>query len=472
MGISACAINHGPMRAHLLGLTAVLFACGGPTGPLDSGTRMDSGIEGQRDGGSDASVSGCGDGVIDEGEACDGTATACSELGASWTGGQAACRADCSGWDVGACMRPSAPRWEAVKPAERDAARFGGALCNDGTPFTFVVRLAPEPSSEWVIHLQGGVFCDDAAISCADRLRDDPELTTTSPFADRSTGPLTMGGIFSGDPTINPDFSAVNEVLAFYCSSDFWTGTDPNRRPTIADPEGWYFAGRANVSAMLDVLTERYGLSDGDATTRVLWGGSSAGAFGAQFNLPRVREELPGAFADERVLYFGDAPWMLDWDDPTHRITTTTIPDRDVWRGALAFWGGRLNSDCEATVTDPIDCWFGAAWYPIVRAMVPVLVQQSTIDGSFGYFLHGFTTCSEAGVCTDPGDQSSLDTWSDDVASELASVDRLFSGHQRYHTLAASDAGLGVGPAGSTLRDVLHRYWTGGPPERVTFSAP
>jgi hypothetical protein len=358
-----------------------------------------------------------------------------------------------------------------VKPAERDPERWGDARCNDGTPFGFAIRLAPTPSTPWVIHLEGGVMCDDNSILCSDRLRDDAPLTTTPATEDRRLFSLPRSGILSDDAALNPTFAGANQVLALYCSSDLWSGATTERRPTTGDPTGWYFAGRANVAALLETLVQRYGLSDSDPETRVLWGGSSSGAMGAHMNVPQIRDALPRSFAAQRVKLFADAGWMIDYDDPEHRIGLATDPDREVWRDGLAFWGGRVNADCEALHDDPVDCWFGEGWYETVGAQMPVLVQQSEIDGSFGNFLHGFEGCSGIGRCADPEVQAAIDAWRARLIASIGEPEWLFSGSMRYHVLAMGDAGLSIGDPGSTLREVLGRFWSGAPPERVTFDA-
>src|SRR5207237_310181 len=98
-------------------------------------------------GSSTSGTAECGNGAVDPGEVCDGAGRACSELGASYSGGMAACRASCGGWDVSQCQRANGSNFEFVKPAERDPARFATARCNDGTPFPMAVRLAPAPTS-------------------------------------------------------------------------------------------------------------------------------------------------------------------------------------------------------------------------------------------------------------------------------------------------------------------------------------
>ncbi len=384
-----------------------------------------------------------------------GTAS-CTDLARSWSGGQATCRADGSGWDVSACVVPATGQFEMVKPAIREPGRFADARCNDGTPFTFQVRLASSPSPVWLIYLKGGAFCDDYAAPCSERAMN---LTTTVPARDGYLGGPFHAGVFNSDASVNPDFANVNQVFAYYCSSDFWAGATTTRRPSTGDPtNGWYFLGHANVDAMLGLLVERYGLDDSNDALRVLFGGGSAGALGAHFNDARVVSTLPRAAAAGRLKLFIDAGWMIDWDDPAYRIRIATTPDADVWRRARAFWAATFDPDCEAAAADPSTCAMAPNWYPYVAARQPVLIQQCAFDAEFT-MNHGLTTSDAA-----------ASTWMAQVNASFDGVDWLFSGSDSpYHTLGIADIGVMKGPAGSTLIDVLHQFWTGGTPERVMF---
>jgi hypothetical protein len=423
----------------------ILAACGGSSSPTPS-----------NDAGDDATPLTCGNGALEGEEVCDAP-IACNELGATWSGGTAACRADCSGWDVAACTRADATRWETIEPATRDA-RWMTARCNDGTPFDVDVRLAATPSKQWVIYLQGGGFCDDNAHSCADR---EARLVTTTPRTDRQLAVLPTGGVTSQNPSVNP-LATANHVRANYCSSDFWSGATTDRRPTLGDRQaGWYFSGRAHVRAMLDVLEERYGLDDADPETQVLFTGSSAGGFGAHFNIAAVGEALPATTARGDLRLFVDAGWMHDWIDPdpappAYFFGEATVPDAEVWQRARTFWGGTFDPACEAAVAEPARCLYGAVWYAHVT--VPVLVNQSSFDAVF---------TGEHRIPDPPN--ATAAAWRAGVEASMASIAWLFSGDLSYHVLTTTDAGLTRGPAGSTLADVLGRFWADGAPERVEF---
>lgn len=398
----------------------------------------------------------CGNGDVDPDEICDGETVDCNTLGAAWASGSASCKTTCGGWDTSACVADASGGFEIVKPAERDAQQFETARCNDGTAFSFTVSLAPTASSTWMIHLQGGGYCDDATRTCATR---ETVLQTTLPFADRTFRPPEQHGILSRSASVNPTFASANLVAAQYCSSDFWTGTTTERRPTLGDPtNGWYFSGRANVAALLAVLAQRYGLDDQNPSLELMWTGDSAGAHGAHFNFDQAARALPQTLAGERIWYLADAGWMIDWDDPTARIENATVPDREVWRAALGLWAGALDPTCEAASADPVDCWFGPGWYPHISARAPVLVQQSTLDSVIGVELHGLMPSPTA------------TRWRQQVTASLAPVPWLFSGGAAYHVLTIDDATFAnVGPDGAKLNQVVDRFFAGGAPERVIF---
>jgi len=429
------------MRFETQALWVALIACGCSGPPSSEG---------------DAGPAPCGNAVTDEGEACDGDSTACTTLGGSWSAGTAPCRASCAGWDVSMCTLQAPGDTEVVEPAERDPTRWAQARCNDGTPFGFRLSLAPTPSPVWVIQLEGGGYCDDASMPCSER---DARLTTTLPAQDRDIGALVTRGIFSRDATVNPTFADANHVLAHYCSSDFWHGATTELRPSAVSPGGWFYSGRANVRAMFEVLAQRYGLDDQDPALQVLFGGNSAGAVGAHFNSAFVEQTLPNARADGRLKLLLDAPWFLDWDDPANRIVNATVRDREVWRSAQAYWGATGDPECEASVTDPVDCFFGATWYPFVSARQPTFVQISRLDTVIGLEIHP----------TLEMDAAAVNAWRAEVSSTTASVTWLFSGAMPYHVLTVGDQGWALGPPGSSLQEMVSRFFNDGPPERVVF---
>ena len=172
-------------------------------------------------------------------------------------------------------------------------------------------------SNLWLVYLEGGQWCYDAA-SCAQRQVLFPYLTSSWPWYKH----LRMGGIFDADPRRSP-WAGANLVFIGYCSSDAWVGD--------VGPEsnswGWSFRGQRIIKSVFAALA--YGV---DVTTtetvhypnkthakvtqtatykfgpapKVLFAGCSAGSRGAMFNLDYVQDMLPPGAAP--VLGFFDSP--------------------------------------------------------------------------------------------------------------------------------------------------------------------
>jgi hypothetical protein len=411
--------------------------------------------------------SACGNGQLDPGEPCDGGTLPCVDLGTSWSGGAAACRPDCSGWEVSGCARAQGAT-EVVKPALRDPARWALARCNDGTPFTFRVSLSPSGSHDWVLALRGGGLCDNNAVPCLIR---PPELTSTRPEQDGEhlAEMEDAGGLMSRDPALNPTFYKANLVYAWYCSSDMWTGTGTERQDIFASKEGWYFSGRHNVAALLAVLAERYGMDDAAPDTRVLWEGASAGAFGAAANVDQVAGRLPLTAAAGRLKVFLDAGWLVwGWDDPEARLGLGDEPDVEVMRQAAAFFSSRFSPLCEQARLqaggEAGDCWFARWSVPMILSPppaghgLPVFVQQSLQDEVFAQY-HG--------IVNDPERIAQYGARTLEEMEQHAPW--RFSGDLPYHDASFDDQDLSIGAAGRTIYEALARFWEGGQPEAVLF---
>jgi hypothetical protein len=354
--------------------------------------------------------------------------------------------------------------FEMVKPAERDPDRWGVARCNDGTPFGLGVRLSTTGSSEWVIVLQGGGFCDDYSTPCEGR---EVELTTTVDIPDGTRFPADVGGMGNPDPTENPVLAHANFAYAFYCSSDLWAGTSLDRIASTGDPaRGWYFSGRHHVRAALEVLAHAYGLEDADPETRVLFSGFSAGAFGAALNADQAVSILPASASSGRLLVMLDAGWFVEeWDVPAARIGWATTSDRDVMRRYFDDFSLAPSEPCGAMRAadggHPGDCAFGDHWYPALvdpppgGLGLPVLVQQSLMDDVFAG-IHG--------IASDP---AAMSLYADAQRASMTGVDRMFTSTTSYHVICLWDESWVVGDTGDTFKDVLGRFWLDGPPERV-----
>lgn len=361
----------------------------------------------------------------------------CRSLGPQFVGGRTTC--DAAGApDTSACRTVAAPEIaEVVKPAMRDGKQWATARCNDGTPFGYLLRRTE--SKTWVIVLEGGSFCDDGKLPCAGRR---PKLLATLPWEDGERAGMQDEGVLSRDAALNPHFHDANMVGAQYCTSDLWTGESAERRPVLVDPQGWYFSGRHNVRAMLGMLATQ-GLDDSDPGTRVLVVGHSAGGTGVVANLDQLQGALPRTAGAGRLKVVLDGSWI-----PV-QPSDAGLPDADRY--------GKLHPACHDALAakgeDPARCAYGPVWWPhVAKSGIPVLVQIAGMDAT------------QAGIFDiAPAAQPE---YMQRTRASLDGVPWVFSGARKYHTLAL-DPGFDVGPPGGSFRDLLGRFWEGGPPERV-----
>ncbi|MBA2322381.1 MAG: hypothetical protein H0V89_14650 [Deltaproteobacteria bacterium] len=364
----------------------------------------------------------------------------CTEMGPEWGGGKTQCNADGTP-DTTRCV-PAGQILEevatGVKPAERDAARWANARCNDGTPFSYLLRRTE--SKTWVVVFEGGFFCDDEKVPCATRK---PRLTTTLPVDAGSRSAMQDDGVFSRKPEVNPTFHQANLVGAQYCSSDLWTGEDTERRPTSGSPEGWFFAGRHNARALIEGVVAD-GLDDADPETRVLVVGHSAGGAGVVANLDTIAELLPQTVKAGRLKMVLDGSWVPP------QPTDEKLPNGAKW--------GALHPACHADAVKakqaPARCVYGPKWWPYVeKSGIPVLVQIAGLDAT------------QAPIFGVKGPEA-LEAWKADLRASLEGVPWVFSGGKRYHTLALDPEFVQPSTDGS-FREVLTRFWEGKPPERL-----
>jgi len=240
------------------------------------------------------------------------------------------------------------------------------ALCNDGAPAQYYYRRGQgNASRSWVIHLQGGGFCNSAA-SCVDRKRELPELMTSNRLPNTRAGE----GIESTSSDLTPDFYSANHVYVHYCSSDLWSGS----RGASADTGGLHFRGTQILRSVIEdlsdpALTPSPNLTD---ATRVLFSGSSAGGAGVLVHLDWLAQQLPNA----SVRGVDDAGWFVNIAPYDLSLETTL---QTVERG-YDFWNGSVDASCAAANPGSEGrCYLGELVYPYLST--PLFVQISQLDG-------------------------------------------------------------------------------------------
>jgi hypothetical protein len=236
----------------------------------------------------------------------------------------------------------------AVRPLQKVELTGPDSLCNDGSPAVAYVRPAPSNSpnaDKWIVLLQGGSSCADAN-DCLSRfctLETDPEVWDK---AGRMSSLGTPGAIeiragLLADAPAN-DFGDWNHVLGYYCTSDLWSGSAPEKLETAAgpwDPEiplpatsSWeyeiQFRGEDVVNDLFDTLRGtkgvvvpesgdlEYAMPDLDDASLLLFAGGSAGSNGVRHHLDRIAAEL--APSGVEVLGVLDAALSPGYYDPAY----------------------------------------------------------------------------------------------------------------------------------------------------------
>ena len=141
------------------------------------------------------------------------------------------------------------PASDSMVKVPLDLARFPTAVCNDGSPGAYYITEAKGHQGHaatrdvWLIFLQGGGWCWDAA-SCAARHANEPGLMSSDAYPPARDAT----GIFSPDPALSP-FATANKVYVPYCSSDAFVGNIGKDHASAA----WHFRGQDLIAATLDV---------------------------------------------------------------------------------------------------------------------------------------------------------------------------------------------------------------------------
>ena len=175
-----------------------------------------------------------------------------------------------------------------------------GERCLDGSTAGGFMRPSAA-SSDVVVFLQGGGYCDDHE-SCSARAADgSPSSLGSSRGWREETCPhaLCGGGVASPDCDENPDFCMATLVYLRYCSGDHWLGTRAEpvalepaaAEPAAAEPTAFYFSGRRILDAALDRHLAPRGLLGPGA--RLLLGGRSMGGVGVAAHVDAVAARYP-----------------------------------------------------------------------------------------------------------------------------------------------------------------------------------
>lgn len=353
-----------PLAGSALVATLLFAGCDGGSGPP-----ADAGSDAARPDGGGADDAGADGGVADDAGA--------SEV--PWV--DEALR-DCTRRGGAGATAPG----EGLARVDVDPTVFPDARCVDGTGAVFYVRRATGPANanRWVIQLQGGGGCStgDACASrwCSDETTNFGADKMSSRFApERGT---TGTGILANRPE-NP-FEGWNHVFIHYCSSDMWTGRQPEvelegAHPITGAPTRYraMFQGKSIFDAVVDSLRRdgvdavrytaaggsRVELPDLDEAEEVVLAGASAGGNGVIFNLDRLGTRLreantacTGATCPLRVWGVIDSIYGVNLDrlDFTASVLCSGIGACTSeeyfmldYANKLAVWASELDDSCE-----------------------------------------------------------------------------------------------------------------------------
>lgn len=350
-----------------------------------------------------------------------------------------------------------------------DPSTYPQAVCNDGSPAAYVLRPGSgTAATRWVISLQGGDYCYDAA-SCATRAYSSPSEVSTTPYRNGSVSMPGLSGLQSANPSTNPDFYDASQVEALYCSSDYWSGSkNGSGTYSLIDDASWSFQGRAILNAVFADLAKNHGFA---GASEVLFTGESAGGVGVYVNVNDIAKEVP---ATARFVAASDAGFgspALDFSatgtPPTYTSSATPFEQSTGLQG-IALWGGQGDQACAkaSSTTNAFSCYEASTLLaPGGTVTLPMLVLQAQKDSvQLGY----------AGVSQSDIDDGSFTTQESAYVSYFATQMRsalnatnsgvsLFSPDALFHTSDDTDSlftAASTFPSGAySPQQVVHSWY-------------
>jgi hypothetical protein len=255
------------------------------------------------------------------------------------------------------------------------------AICNDGTPATYLFRPGVGAGTKrWIIYLEGGGSCSTAA-DCQERYKKQRSLMSSGTPVDGQPFTEPLEAIKSPVPRENPDFYDANYVQLIYCSSDSWSGDHAGNDQLGTDNLArWHFRGRRIIEAVFAEL-QAQGFSSAE---EVFLMGSSAGGVGVMNNTDAIQARLP---ASVRFVSLMDAGFHIDYpayDLTTHKESTASPTTREQELSTTAtVWSARGDASCEAAATDAISKMMCRSAENVIGGgyiSSPLFVRQSQAD--------------------------------------------------------------------------------------------
>lgn len=244
---------------------------------------------------------------------------------------------------------------------------FPDSACGNGVPTGIGVNLTSR-SRDVFIYLEGGGACWDG-ITCF-VLRSAVRIETGYTSATFASEAVRNAPFFNRSNANNP-VKDMSYVYVPYCTGDVHAG-DAVRAHDAQNPNRLvHHKGGKNMEAFLYRLKATF-----PDAQRVFLSGSSAGAYGAQLNFPRVKDAWPQA----EVHALADCGQMVN-------PTGTRLTD---W---LSAWNVTVPADCTDCTTDfPKYPAYLATRYPQSRFALLAYEEDNVLRQFFGYDAATFRT--------------------------------------------------------------------------------
>ncbi|KAL0699269.1 hypothetical protein Bca4012_055391 [Brassica carinata] len=248
-----------------------------------------------------------------------------------------------------------------VKLKLSSTAEERGAFCLDGSlPGYHFDKGSGSGSKSWLIHLEGGGWCNTIA-SCSARAM--TRLGSSNHFENEVEFP----GVLSSDPSQNPDFFNWNRVVIRYCDGASFAG---HPEAEFKNGTRLFFRGQLIWEAIMDELLSM-GMSD--AKQGILTG-CSAGGLATLIHCDYFRDHLP---EDASVKCVSDGGFFLNVLDVLGNPTM-----RSFYHDVVTLQGvdKSLDQNCVAK-TEPSTCMFPQEFVNNIRTPV-FLIRNVLVPAS------------------------------------------------------------------------------------------
>lgn len=255
-------------------------------------------------------------------------------------------------------------------------APIAGSACGNGAETGVGVNVTTR-TQDVLIYLQGGGACWNT-LTCG--VGAATNIDTGYDAADFAAEGTLNGGPFQR-ATVNNPFKDMSFVFVPYCTGDVHSGDKVTTYPPFSAagytlPEKTvHHKGARNMALIIDRLRDTF-----PNAQRIFISGSSAGAYGAQFNFPALKAAFPNA----EVHSYADCGQMVN---PSGTLLTEWV----------ASWNMQAPADCVGCTTDftKFPKWLNDT-YPQSRFGLLAFTQDNTLRQFFSYSPADFETQTRA----------------------------------------------------------------------------